>query len=130
MELRRLQASDLFSMVKILNGIGLKNVKDAINQEDINEARKKAKEATEKGLDITDIAGEVGTSIIMSVFGVVMENLPNVEKDLYNFMGSVANMKPSEVAKMDIADFMNLIIEIVKKEEFADFFKQASKLIK
>lgn len=130
MELRRLQASDLFSMVKILNGIGLKNVKDAINQEDIAEARKKAQYATENGLDVADIASEVGTNIIMSVLGVVLEHLPNVEKDLYNFLGSVANIKASEVAKMEIADFMTLIVEIVKKEEFADFFKQASKLIK
>lgn len=130
MELRRLQASDLFSMVKILNGIGLKNIRESINGDDIKEARNKAKEATEKGLDISDIAGEVGTNIIMSVLGVVFEHLPNVEKDLYHFIGSVANMKASDVAKMDISDFMNLIVEIVKKDEFADFFKQASKLIR
>ena len=36
-EMRSLQASDIFSVVKILNGIGLNNVKEAINIEEINE---------------------------------------------------------------------------------------------
>ena len=36
-EMRKLQATDLFSVVKILNGIGLKNVREAINIEEIND---------------------------------------------------------------------------------------------
>ena len=39
-ELRNLNATDLFSIVRILNGIGLKNVKEAINFEEINNIRR------------------------------------------------------------------------------------------
>ena len=43
-EMRSLQASDIFSVVKILNGIGLNNVKEAIDIEEINNIRKRMAE--------------------------------------------------------------------------------------
>ena len=125
MELRKLQATDLFSMVKILNGVGLKNFKDAI---DINKIKEMRKSMTDENAD--QIISEVGIDVIMSVLSIVLENLPSVEIDLNNFVGSVANMKAKDVAKMDIGDYMDLLISIAKKEEFKDFFKRASKLIK
>lgn len=125
MELRRLQATDLFSMVKILNGIGLKNFKDVIDTDKIKEMRKSINDDNAE-----QVVSDIGMNVVMSVLSVILENLPSVETDLYNFVGSVANMKAKDVAKMDIGDFMDLLISIAKKEEFKDFFKRASKLIK
>ena len=125
MELRRLQATDLFGMVKILNKIGLKNIKDAIDVNEIKEMRKGLTEGNE-----AQVMSEIGMNVVMSVVGVVFERLPSVETDLYNFVGSVANMKAKDVAKMDVGDFMDLLISIAQKEEFKDFFNRASKLIK
>ena len=125
MELRRLQATDLFSMVKILNGIGLKNFKDVIDTDKIKEMRKSINDDNAE-----QVVSDIGMNVVMSVLSVILENLPSVETDLYNFVGSVANMKAKDVAKMDIGDFMDLLISIEKKEEFKDFFKRASKLIK
>ena len=125
MELRRLQATDLFSMVKILNGIGLKNFKDVIDTDKIKEMRKSINDDNAE-----QVVSDIGINVVMSVLSVILENLPSVETDLYNFVGSVANMKSKDVAKMDIGDFMDLLISIAQKEEFKDFFKRASKLIK
>lgn len=125
MELRRLQASDLFSMVRILNRVGFKNIKDAINIDEIKNLKSTMTEENAKS-----VASEIGINVVMSVVGVLLEHLPNVETDLYNFVGSVANMKANAVAKMDIGEFMDLLIEIGNKEEFKDFFNRASKLIK
>lgn len=125
MELRRLQATDLFSMVKILNGIGLKNFKDVIDTDKIKEMRKSINDDNAE-----QVVSDIGMNVVMSVLSVILENLPSVETDLYNFIGSVANMKAKDVAKMDIGDFMDLLISIAQKEEFKDFFKRASKLIK
>ncbi len=124
--LRRLQATDLFTMVKILNKVGIKQIKDAINVDEINEVRKKLAESDNKDNSIATL----GINIVTSVVGVVFENLPYVEDDLYMFVGSVAGMKAKEVSKMDIGDFMDIIVTIVTKDEFKDFFKRASKLIK
>ena len=125
MELRRLQATDLFSMVKILNGIGLKNFKGVIDTDKIEEMRKSINDDNAE-----QVVSDIGMNVVMSVLSVILENLPSVETDLYNFIGSVANMKAKDVAKMDIGDFMDLLISIAQKEEFKDFFKRASKLIK
>ena len=125
MELRKLQASDIFSMVRIINGIGFKTIKDSINVEEINEIRKGM---TDENSDV--IASKVGTNVVMSILGTVVENLPKVENDVYEFAGNVAGMKAKDVAKMDAGDFIELLISIFTKDEFKDFFSRASKLIK
>ena len=124
-EMRNLQASDIFSVVKILNGIGLNNVKEAINLDEINNLRKGM---TEDNADA--VTSQVGVNVVMSIATVILENLPKVENDLYTFVGSVIGVKAKDVAKMDIGDFMDVLITIIQKEEFKDFFKRASKLIK
>ena len=124
-EMRKLQATDLFSVVKILNGIGLKNVREAINIEEINDVRKGMTKGNEDA-----ITSQIGLNVVMSIATVILENLPKIENDLYNFIGSVIDMKPKDVAKMDMGDFMDVLITIIQKEEFKDFFKRASKLIK
>ena len=124
-EMRNLQASDIFSVIKILNGIGLNNVKEAINFEEINKIRKGM---TEENADV--ISSQVGLNVVMSLVTVIIENLPKVENDLYNFIGSVIDVKAKDVAKMDMGEFMDVLITIIQKEEFKDFFKRASKLIK
>ena len=124
-EMRKLQATDLFSVVKILNGIGLKNVREAINIDEINDVRKGM---TKDNSEV--ITSQIGLNVVMSLATVILENLPKIENDLYNFIGSVIDMKPKDVAKMDMGEFMDLLIAIIQKEEFKDFFKRASKLIK
>ena len=125
MELRKLQASDIFSMVRIINGIGFKTIKDSINVDEINEMRKGM---TEENSDT--VASQVGMNVVMSILGTVVENLPKVENDVYEFAGNVAGMKAKDVAKMDAGDFIELLISIFTKDEFKDFFSRASKLIK
>ena len=124
-KLRNLQASDLFGMVRILKGIGLSKIKSAIDFDKIKEARKNMTE--ENSAEITT---QVGTEVILSVIEVIIENLPEVETEIYKFVGGVANMKPADVAKLDASAFIDLLLDIFKKEEFTDFFKRASKLIK
>ena len=125
MELRKLQASDIFSMVRIINGIGFKTIKDSINVDEINEMRKGM---TDENSDV--IASKVGTNVVMSILGTLIENLPKVENDVYEFAGNVAGMKAKDVAKMDAGDFIELLVSIFTKDEFKDFFSRASKLIK
>ena len=124
-ELRRLQASDLFAMVKLLNVIGFKELKNVINLDEIKEARKNITDENKETL-----YAEMGTKIITSLVPFVFEKLSIAENEIYTFVGGIANMKAKDVAKMDAIDFIDLLTEIFKKEEFKDFFKRASKLIK
>lgn len=125
MELRKLQSSDLFRMVRIINGIGFKTIKDSINVDEINKLRKGM---TDENAD--EVTSQVGVSVVMSILGVVIENLPKVENDVYEFCGSVAGIKPKDVAKMEMGEFMDLLVAIFKMDGFRDFFSRASKLIR
>ena len=125
MELRKLQSSDLFRMVRIINGIGFKTIKDSINVDEINKLRKGM---TDENTD--EITSQVGVSVVMSILGVVIENLPQVENDVYEFCGSVAGIKPKDVSKMEMGEFMDLLVAIFKMDGFKDFFSRASKLIR
>ena len=124
-EMRKLQATDIFFVFKIINGIGLNNIKDVINFDELNKMRKSTTADTER-----DINSQIGVSVVMSLATVIIENLPKIETDLYNFIGSVINVKSKDVAKMDMCEFMDVLVTIIQKEEFKDFFKRASKLTK
>lgn len=128
MELRNLQATDIFLIVKILNKIGYEKIRKEINVDEIMSVREKLS-TTDDEKKKTSLIAEYGVNVVMSVLGILLENLPLIEQDLYNFVGSVAGIKAKDVAKMDINKFLDLLIEIVNKEEFKDFFKRASKLI-
>lgn len=125
MELRRLQATDLFAMVRVLNAIGFKELKNAINFDEIKEARKNITDENKEAVYV-----EMGTNIIMSIIPFIIEKLAVAETEIYTFVGGIANMKVKDVAKMDAIKFIDLITAIFQKEEFKDFFKRASKLIK
>ena len=127
--MRNLQATDIFSVVKILNGIGLKNIKESIDFEEINNIRKRMVEDNSED-NSEKVYSQVRVKVVMSIATVILENLPKVENDLYTFVGSVIGVKAKDVAKMDMGEFMDLLIAIIQKEEFKDFFKRASKLIK
>ena len=125
MELRRLQATDLFAMVRLLNAIGFNELKTAINFDEIKEARKNVTDENKESVYVA-----MGTNIIMSLIPFIFEKLAVAETEIYSFVGGIANMKIKDVAKMDAIEFIDLITAIFQKEEFKDFFKRASKLIK
>ena len=125
MELRNLQASDIFAMVRLLNAIGFKELKDVINMDEIKEARKNVTDENRETMWV-----ELGTNVIMSLIPFFIEKLAVAETEIYSFVGNIANMKVKDVAKMDAVEFIDLITAIFQKDEFKDFFKRASKLIR
>ena len=91
-EMRNLQAEDIFSIVKILNGIGLKNIKESIDFEEINNIRKRmVKDNSEDNSE--DIYSQVGVNVVMSIATVILENLPKIKNDLYTFVGETLDNK-------------------------------------
>lgn len=124
MELRKIQANDLFALVKMLKKLGIKDLKNVFNASEIKSLREKSK----NGEKIDYV--EIGINGVMSILTIIIENLDIIENDFYVFVGNIANTEPTEIATMKIDKFMELINEIVHKEEFKDFFNQALKLIK
>ena len=104
MELRRLQASDLFAMVRLLNVIGFKELKTVIDFDEIKERQKTITDENRESVWV-----DIGTQITMSIIPFIFEKLSVAESEIYSFVGSIAGMKVKDVAKMDAIEFIDLL---------------------
>ena len=111
-ELRPLVASDMGAICKIISAIGIRQFKECFRVEDFKDGN----------------AEKVGFEVFVDIAGIIISNIPNAEKEIQSFVASVVGMKPADVAKMPFADYGELIMEIVMKEDFRDFFGRVAKL--
>lgn len=119
-ELRTLSATDIFPMCNILSKIGIKEFRNCLQSEEV---KKMISGNKGKGNEFA-----VGISVMFEVGNVILSNISKCENDLYNFLASVANVTVDDIKSLSMGEFVELIIEVVKKPEFADFFKVVSRL--
>jgi hypothetical protein len=111
-ELRPLIATDMGAICKIITAIGIRQFKECFNVEDF------------KGKDVES----VGFGVIFDIAGIIIANIPKAEEEIQSFLASLTGKKVSEVKQMPFADYGELIIQVVMKEDFQDFFKRVMKL--
>ena len=118
-ELREIKTSDMFTMITILNKIGVKEIKNLITPDKIQSLTKKE--------DDQDLTTVLGFNLIMEVAGLILGNLPACEQDVYRFVSGLSGLKVQEIADLPPAEFADIVIRIIKKPEFMDFFKVVSR---
>lgn len=124
-ELRTLCAEDVFPMFKIISKIGIKEFKSCFESEDVKEAIKSAtNDETQDGLEV------IGLGVALEIASVIMANIPQAKEDIYLFLAQVSGMSKDDIRNLPISTFTEMIIDVVKKEEFKDFFGVVSKLFK
>lgn len=114
--LRNLEAKDVFIVSKILSQIGLKEFKEAFDL--------KLFSSEEKDIEA------VGMAVFFDMSQVLLGNLPKCEKDIYSFLASLSGMTAKEIESLPMNTFIEMVIDVFRKEEFTDFFKLVSKLFK
>lgn len=125
--LRSLQGADIFPMSAIIKKIGVKEFKNAFQDEEI----KGLVQSINNGDMSKDAAAnQAGMTVILNIVDVVLGNLPRAEKDIYKFLASLSGMKPDEVAALPMAAFTGMVIDVIQKDEFKDFIKVVSRLFK
>lgn len=125
--LRSLQGADIFPMSAIIKKIGMKEFKNAFQDEEIKDLVKSINSG-EMSKDAA--ANQAGMAVILNIVDVVLGNLPRAEKDIYKFLASLSGMKPDEVAALPMATFTAMVIDVIQKDEFKDFIKVVSRLFK
>ncbi len=111
-ELRPLIASDMGAICKIITAIGIRQFKECFKVEDIKSGDTEA----------------IGIGVFFDIAGIVVANIPKAEDEIQSFLASLTGMKVSDIKKMPFADYGELIIEVIMKEDFQDFFKRVMKL--
>lgn len=123
-EFRELCSKDIFPMFKLINKIGFKEFKDCFQSETVKDAAVKMKAGETGNVEA------VGMTIVFDVAGIIIGNLPACEDDIYSMLASVSNLNKKDIEKLPMATFCEMIVDFIKKEEFADFFKVVSRLFK
>lgn len=127
--LRKLCSKDLFAVAGILSKIGIKEFAGIFKGEQVAKVLK----TTEDGkyeVDFNALAGADGMEIIFGFVQVLFENIPNCEKEVYRFLSGVSGIPQKEVENMPAGDFADLIVAVVKMDDFGDFLNRAFRLFK
>ena len=122
-ELRKMTSTDIFPMCTIIKKIGIDEVKKMMSSPDLM-----ALVSDSKGKE--DRATAVGMSFMLDIASLIVGNLPKCEADLYKFLASMAKTTEKELREISPADFLELVIAVIRHEDFKDFFKVASQLLK
>lgn len=120
--LRKLEAKDIAPMASILSKIGLKEVKNCFSPDDM-----KAIAGGEGGIEAV---GAVGVSVAFEIAGVILSNYERCQNDVFSFLASLSGMDIKQIESLPLGTFAEMVIDVVKKEDFKDFMKVVSKLFK
>ena len=112
--LRPLVATDTGAVCKVISAIGFRQLKDCFNLSDLTEQKK--------------TVDQFGFDVAFNIAGVVFDNMQNAETAINNLLSSLTGMKVADIRKMPFADYGEMVMEVVMKEEFRDFFMRAMKL--
>ena len=125
-ELRKLCSKDIFPMSKLMSKIGISEFKQCFESDEIKAAIKKGQE---NGEDDSAIEA-IGFSVILDIGEVILSHISDCETELYKFLSGLTGASVTELENDSLADFAELVIAVAKKEEFGDFMKVVSKLLK
>lgn len=133
-ELRGLMADDMFIMFSIISKIGIKEFKACFESDDVKAAvLNMAKKADENGDAEADEGADVvsvGISVALDIASILLANIGKCKNDIYALLANLSGMKAGDIARLPAKTFTSMVIDLVKKEEFADFFQDAVKLFK
>lgn len=126
-ELRGLKSDDMFPMFGILSKIGFKDLKNSLTPERVAELTSAFQK--QDGSD-ADMSTYLGFNVMIEAVEIIMKNLPSCKMEIYTLLSSLSGMTVKQIADLDMVTFTEMIIAVVQKEEFKDFFKVVAKLFK
>lgn len=130
-ELRDLQADDLFIVINIVNKIGIREFKACFESDEVkaavlNMAKDKENSEADESADVVSI----GISVALDIATILLANIGKCKNDIYALLAQLSGLTVGDIAKLPVKTFTGMVIDLVKKEEFADFFQDAVKLFK
>jgi hypothetical protein len=120
--LRDLNAQDLFPLADIVSKIGIDEIAKAFGG---NEGIMKLFDGNKE-----DATATVGIAIVLDIANIILKNVGKCEKEIFKFLANVSDMELAKVKKLPMATFAQMIIDVIKKEEFKDFMTAVSGLLK
>lgn len=122
---RKLSAEDVFPMANIIKKIGIREFKTFFEGDGINNLMAGFNGGKgEKSIEA------LGVSIAIELVDIIFGNLPKCKDDIFNLLADTSDLSVEKLKALDLADFAQMVIDFIRKEEFKDFMKVVSKLFK
>ena len=118
-ELRDLTAEDMFPMFQIISKIGVSEFKTAFESASVKDALSK-NDGSDGSIE------QIGIAVAFDLAGIILSNISKAKDDIFLLLANLSGMKKSEIASLPMATFTNMVIDVIKKEEFNDFFQVVS----
>jgi hypothetical protein len=125
-ELRDLTAEDIFPMFQIISKIGVREFKSCFESETVRKAIEEMGSSAEDQSKLN----AVGLSVAVDMAGVILSNVHKCKDDIYQLLAQLSGMQKKDIAALPMNVFIEMIIAVVRKDEFKDFFKGVTKLFK
>ncbi len=120
-ELRALQSKDVWPMVKIVKTIGLKEFRSCFDSDDVRKMIKDMQTGS-KTIDETS----VGLAVMFDIADVIIEHIADAEVYIYQLLSQLSGISKKELETIEMNTFFEMIIDVIKKDEFKDFMKVVS----
>ena len=109
--MRKIKTKDVFKMARIIKISGAKEeLADALRASQTSDAGD---------------AGKIGVDLIMTLCSACGSE--QIEKELYEFIGDIAEVKANDIRDMDLDKLIDLFKEIAELNNLSDFFENAVK---
>lgn len=119
--MRKLKATDLFAVSKIIKTIGVDDIINCFSSKEIKDLAKTMSEGDKKYTD-GDVR-EVGAVIVKNICTLIFDKLDLIENDLMKFISSVIGLSIKEVEDLPLNEFAEVVVKIIKNPDFVDFIK-------
>ncbi len=128
--LRKVNATDIFTVTTIISKIGIREFKSCLKGEDtINLISNLFNSEENKDKQNNDAAlSAVGISVVFDIVGVVFGNMEKCKDDIFNLLSSLSNIPKKEIATLDGEIFMNMLFDAISDNSKV-FIGVASKLL-
>ncbi len=121
--LRSLQAQDLFLLTRVVGSMDIKKLANVFNEK-VDISAIASDETTNE-----DAVRELGYGTLIEIVGIVIDELPNCQEPLFKFLAAISNLTEEQVKTLPLADFIDMVTDVVKLKEFRDFFTRAARLM-
>lgn len=122
---RDLKGKDIYLMTSLISKIGVRNVAKCMNVLEVQEAMRDG-----EGEPSDDAKAKIGTMVFVGFIDLLMEKMEDCEGAIRKLLSRMYDMPEAEVDELDANDYLDMLIDIVKGENFADFFRRAYESLK
>lgn len=124
-QFRAFEADDIFLMLGLVNKIGIDEFKPIFENDGMKKIAGKAAKNGET-VDKDEMYNSIGIAAVLEIANILLRNITKCREDIYAILAATSNLTAEEIKKLRMATFAEMVIDFVKKDDFADFLSVVS----